>query len=232
MSHPPAPALSDLVVIMAHDLKNPLAALMTNLHFLQGAIGETDQDTRDALSDSVTLCDVLERFLRNLDLLGRREDLVARGQVVGIGALAQEAVNRARSHASAAGIELRFSDAGAAEPGIFVDRDLFTRALDNVLANAVEHAPAGSTVDVRVASAGNEAAIIVTDEREALPALRSSESALVPVATGEGMRLQGAYGRGLALLCADLAARASGVRLEIDGASRSCRLRLVAPVRE
>jgi signal transduction histidine kinase len=232
MLDPSAPELSDLVVMMAHDLKNPLAALMTNLHFLQGALAEPDQDALDALGDSVTLCEVLERFLRNLDLLGRREALVARGQVVGIGALAHEAVNRIHSYAKAAGIGLRFSDAHAAELAVFVDRDLFSRAVENMLANAVEHAPAGSTVEVRVVSTGNEAAIVVTDEREALPALRSSETALVPFETGEGRRLHGLYGRGLALLCADLAARATGVRLEIDGTSRSCRLRLVAPVRE
>jgi hypothetical protein len=44
--------------------------------------------------------------------------------------------------------------------------------------------------------------------------------------------LQGLYGRGLALLCASLAARATGARLEVDGAPGACRLRLVAPLRE
>jgi K+-sensing histidine kinase KdpD len=232
MPHSSASELSNVVLMMAHDLKNPLTALMTNLHFLQGAVSEPDQDIVDALGDSVTLCDVLDRFLRNLELLVRKEDLGARPQVFRLGALAHEAVNRVQSQASTAGIELRFRDAGEAEPAVFVDRDLFMRSLENVLANCIDHAPSGSTVEVRVASEANEAVVIIADEREELPALRASKVALLPSATIDTKRLQRIYGRGLALLCADLAARATGARLEIDGAARSCRLRLVAPLRE
>ena len=69
--------LGDLVVIMAHDLKNALAALTANLHFLDGSMSEVgDPETAEALSDSVTLCQVLDHFLRNLDLLGRLQRLL------------------------------------------------------------------------------------------------------------------------------------------------------------
>ena len=57
---------------MAHDLKNALAALSANLHYLEGSMPEgADTDTVEALGDSVTLCHVLDHFLRNLDLIGR-----------------------------------------------------------------------------------------------------------------------------------------------------------------
>lgn len=232
MPHSPAPDLSDLVVIMAHDLKNPLAALMTNLHFLQGSLSAPDQDAADALGDSVTLCEVLERFLRNLDLLARKQEIAARRQSLGVSAMVQEAVNRAQSAASTAGIELVLAAEAPGEAPVVVDRDLFTRALENVLANALEHAPSGSQVRVEVTTEADEVAIVITDARDALPTVRVADGRLAPAAPVETKRLQGIYGRGLALLCADLAARATGARLEIDGAPRACRLRLVAPVRE
>lgn len=227
-----APALSDLVAMMAHDLKNPLAALMTNLHFLQGSLSALEPDDLDALGDSVILCEVLERFLRNLELLARRKEVAARRQPVAIGSIAHEAVTRIQTHATTAGIELQLSRDSARDPSVFVDRDLFTRAVENLIANALESVPAGSKVEVKVTSAGAEATIDVTDAREAPPAWAVNEASCLPGAELEGKRLQGLYGRGLALLCADLAARATGARLEIDGVPRACRLRLVAPVRE
>lgn len=233
MSQPPAPPLSDLVVVMAHDLKNPLAALMTNLHFLQGCVTGPDQDAVEALGDSATLCEVLERFLRNLDLLGRKDNLVARRQPVSIGALAHEAVTRAQSQASTVGIELLLDVVdGASDASITVDRDLFTRALDNMIANALESAPSGSQVRVAVTRDEDAASIVISDLRSSVPPLEARDSGLTPTVSLDGRRIQGLYGRGLALLCADLAARATGARLEIDGSDGACRLRLVAPVRE
>lgn len=227
-----APELSDLVAMMAHDLKNPLAALMTNLHFLQSSLSELEQDDLDALGDSVTLCEVLERFLRNLDLLARRKEVAARRQLVPIGAIAHEAVTRIQPQATTAGVELQLHPDSERDPSVFVDRDLFTRAVENLIANALESAPGGSKVEVKVTSAGAEVTIDVTDARESPPTWTVHEASSLTDAQLEGKRLQGLYGRGLALLCADLAARATGVRLEIDGVPRACRLRLVAPVRE
>jgi signal transduction histidine kinase len=229
MPHPEAIELSELIVMMAHDLKNPLAALTTNLHFLQGAEGAREQDAIDALGDSVTLCEVLERFFRNLDILGRRQKLVARRQIVSTFALAHEAVTRARGHAASSGVGIRLEGDVDGTPSVFVDRDLFFRAIENVVANALESAPTGSVVSVTVSGDGAESTITVTDTREAPPPLKALDGGgLAFDASGAGKRLQGLYGRGLALLCADVAARASGARLEIDGEPMACRMRLIA----
>jgi signal transduction histidine kinase len=232
MPHREAPELSELVMMMAHDLRNPLAALMTNLHFLQGAIAEPDQDALDALGDSVTLCEVMERFLRNLDLLARRKDASSRRQLVALGSIAHEAVSRVQSQAKAAGIDLRLNRGDASEISVFVDRDLFVRAVENAIANALENAPASSTVNVGLAGAEAEAAVVIDDGREVLPPWNAAEASPGPGVPSDSKRLQGLYGRGLALLCASLAAHATGARLEIDGGPRACRLRLVAPLRE
>lgn len=237
MAQDSPPDIAELVVVMAHDLKNPLAALMTNLHFLQGAFSNSnpDPDAVDALGDSLMLCEVLERFLRNLDLFARAGDIVARRQIISVGALAQEAVNRARGQASTASVELVMETDGYGDPTALVDRDLFARALENVIANAVEHAPSGSTVRVEIAAEDAETAVVVTDARATPPALQTIEGIAggrSPAGSTSGKRLQGLYGRGLALLSADLAARATGARVEIAGIAGACRLRLVAPARE
>src|SRR5262249_18297578 len=114
----------------------------------------------------------------------------------------------------------------------FVDRDLFTRAIENMIANALEHAPTGSRVRVEVTVRDGAVAVATTDAREALPSLHRADGKLVPATPASRKRIPAVYGAGLAPLCADLAAQATGARLEIDGGPRACRLRLVAPVRE
>jgi len=102
---------------------------------------------------------------------------------------------------------------------VLADRGLVLRAVENALANTIEHAPRGSRVQVTIEAGEEEAFIELVDARPSLP----------PRAPGADTKsLQNAFGRGLSLLCADLALRANGGRLEIAGAPGACRLRLVA----
>ena len=219
---PPSPALAELVAVMAHDLKNPLAALVTNLHYLRGTLDGVSTDALDALDESALVCETLERLTRNLDLLARRDALEGRRYLVAVGALVDDVLGRARHHAATAGVELVGPTAGAHEPVAFVDRDLFRRALENLLAHALEHAPRGSRVSVELTVDEGSVSVVITDARPALPS---------PAEAQEGRSLQARYGRGLSLLCAELAAKPSGATLVIDGVPGACRARLTAPSR-
>jgi signal transduction histidine kinase len=222
--------LADLVVIMAHDLKNALAALSANLHYLDGALGESgDGDSIEALSDSVTLCHVLEHFMRNLDLIGRYESVATHRGPTSLRALATEAATRFQRQAKAAGVEISVEMPSGRDALAFVDRDLFLRATENIVANAVENAPKGSTIVIAIEAGDRESSLTVIDERNAPPpALLRPRSA----AAGGARIAEGQRGRGLGIFCADVAARAGGGQLERSGRPSECRLRLVAPARE
>jgi K+-sensing histidine kinase KdpD len=222
--------LAELVVILAHDFKNALAALTANLHFLDGSFGEGgDPDSVEALSDSVTLCQVLDHFLRNLDLLGRYEGVVAHKSLTSLRTIASDAAARFQRQARTADVEVSVETPDGRDALAFIDRDLFLRATENLLANAIESAPKGSRVVVEITGGERESSLTVIDARDTLPPALLRPKTLPPA----GQRpTEGHRGRGLGIFCADVAARAGGGRLERSGRPSECRLRLVAPARE
>jgi K+-sensing histidine kinase KdpD len=223
--------LAELVVILAHDFKNALAALTANLHYLDSSLSESgDPDSVEALSDSVTLCQVLDHFLRNLDLLGRYESVVAHRTLTSLRAVASDAIGRFQRHAKASGVHLALADGKEGSDALaFIDRDLFLRAAENLVANAVENAPKGSRVMIEIEGSERESSLTVIDSRDAPPPALLRPS--VPPSVGQ-RPAEGHRGRGLGIFCADVAARAGGGQLERSGRPGECRLRLIAPSRD
>jgi len=233
----PDAKLSELVVIMAHDLKNLLAALSANLHFLEGSIADAaDTDSVEALSDSVTLCSVLDHFLRNLDLIGRFDSskIAVHRSLTSLRSIAGDVTGKFQREAKSAGVDLDFAEPADRDVLAFVDRDLLARAVDNLVGQALENAPRGTRVLIEVGEVGDAAGeswLSVTDAREAPPpSLRVPAS--TPSGTARPSSSSGRQGRGLRLHCADIAARAAGGRIEQSGGPGECRLRLVAPSRQ
>lgn len=223
------PTLAEQVVVLAHDLKNSLAALSANLHFLESSLGDTaDTDSLEALGDSVTICQSLDHLLRNLDLLGRSERLNVHRHLTSLRSVAADISARFQRQARSVGLAIEVSGTGGDDVLAFIDRDLFTRAAENLLANALEHAPRGSRVAIVVAGGGGESSLTIVDARESLPS--TLRPASPPGAGAPPAEVR--QGRGLGLICAEIAARAAGGRLERGGGPSECRLRLVAPARE
>jgi K+-sensing histidine kinase KdpD len=230
----PDAKLAELVVIMAHDLKNLLAALSANLHFLEGSIADVgDTDSVEALGDSVTLCAVLDHFLRNLDLIGRHDNgrIAVHKNLTSLRSIAGEATGKFQREAKTAGVDLDLAEPTDRDVVAFVDRELFARAVDNMVGQALENAPRGSRVLLEVGEGNGESWLSVTDAREAPPpSLRVPTS--TPSGTARPSSSSGRHGRGLRVHCADIAAKAAGGRVEQSGGPGECRLRLVAPSRQ
>jgi len=221
--------LSELLRVMAHDLRNPLSALVTNLHYLSGVTKGLDADAKEALGDSVSLCDVLERLITNLDVLARGDERGRQRFPTSLLQVAQTVVKRQRPQAASSGIELVLEEDGQ-DTLVMVERDLFALAAENIVANALEHAPTGSTVRVRTGIHDGQAALMVFDDAPSVP-VELREVAVSLHGQGRHARApETRYGRGLGMLCADLAARGSGGRLSLDGTAESSVMRLLAPV--
>ena len=228
---PPRDAdLAELVALFAHDLKNPLAALMTNLHFLRTTVEGLDEDAAEALADSAVLCEVLERYIKNLDVVAAPPDpLGGAPGSVDLVRVAESLATRHRAQAKTTGVELAV-EAAPDTPAAAVDGELLVRAADNLLSNAIENAPPGSTVRVQIGpdpSLGEgKLAFTVVDTGTVHDPERAISAETAPRIARR--RVLGArYGRGLALLAADSAAEAAGARLELASVTGDRRRRLV-----
>jgi two-component system OmpR family sensor kinase len=149
----------------AHALRSPLAALT-----LQAQLAER---AGDAVSRSAAI-EELRRGLRRANRLVEQLLTLARQEPgsagpsfapVDVAALARAAVADASIAADARDVDLGLA---AAEPLLVDgDADALRIALDNLIDNAIRHAPAGSAVDVSVLADGR---VAVEDRGPGLPA--------------------------------------------------------------
>jgi signal transduction histidine kinase len=209
--------LQQLVPVFVHDLRNPLAALLANLEFAASVLrgGEADPDVLDAIGDSQVACELLRLLIDNLNAAGARSGAPGAAVETAVGKICEEVVRRAEIRAEHAGLALTLDDGGG--PRVRIDGALVSLALENLLGNAIQHAPRGSAVTVRVARAGNELRVEVRDGGGAVPAeLRAAAtSAEGQIKTQRAAAAR--YSRGAGLMVARLAAERCGGRLELGG---------------
>jgi signal transduction histidine kinase len=210
--------LRAMLALLSHDLRNPLAAVLTNLEVSRRVLAKTQghEDLDEAIQDSVAACELVRRMLANLDLLAKGAGVRVVPQEVDVVALTRDAVQRNHKHAAQADETLAFSSQHATARAV-IDKDLFGLALDNLLANAIQHAPRGSEIAVSVAQPGAAVEVSVHD---AGPVIAEDHRALAVSPEGhtsKGRVPEARYSRGLGLLASEAAARASGMTLTLGG---------------
>ncbi|HVU02343.1 MAG TPA: HAMP domain-containing sensor histidine kinase [Polyangiaceae bacterium] len=206
--------IGELLGLLAHDLRNPLSALHSNLGFLRSVLPEGDVDAKEAVDDGLVSCDGLAHIIDNIDLLGQalQRGGPTESSTLDLAIVADEAVRHIQAMARSHGVSLVLAPPSGPVP-VKGSRDFLSRALSNLVRNAVQHSPAGSTVRVAVASRGAEGVATVTDPGSTLGA----ETRLLAF-TAKGQIASkavpnGRYSRGLGLYSAALAARAGNGRV-------------------
>jgi signal transduction histidine kinase len=188
-----------LIAEAAHELRTPLTLVRTTIDVAlrrRRAPEELEQALRDARDEVDRLAKLSSRLL---DLASARRGTWDRSPG-DLAQVAREAAEAARADAEGRGVLVTI-DASAPAPASF-DRDGVRQALDNLLANAVRHSPAGGTVTVEVAAGtGAEGAplvrITVRDEGPGIPPALH-DRVFEPFARGAGV--SGAAGLGLAIV--------------------------------
>jgi len=201
--------LLEIVPVMVHDLNNPIAALGTNLCFLENLLGPAPStDVAETLSDARMLCDMLRRLVSNLGMLGQTHPPMARRMALDAAAMAMSAVERLDTQARASDVQLVLDDA-IRTGEVFVESDptLCERALDNLLAFAIERAVSRSTIVVSTMKTGSVGVNVRCTARP--------EPTEVSAHPSRSRQLQSAFGRGLSLHCASIAAKAMGGRVDV-----------------
>lgn len=221
----------ELLRTLSHDLRNPLAALVTNLEFAERVLTRTkvDPDLAEALADSVTACDVLQLIIANLDVVVNGDKLDAGGVEQPLGPICHEVVSRCRGRARQKDVTLEIDDGGGTARGTF-ERSLFALAVENLLCNALQHAPTGSTARLVIRpEAGGGTRVCVLDRGGAVPESLRQLAVSRTGNTTRGRRAGTRYGRGGTLLAARQAARAMGIGLELGGQGEHSELALIVP---
>ncbi|MHB8669202.1 MAG: sensor histidine kinase [Acidimicrobiales bacterium] len=185
-----------------HELRTPLAILRTELE-LASRPGRTHAELAAAVAAAAEETDRLARLAEDLLLLARSDDADSlRREPTDLHRLLTEATDRAATLAQPRRVGLTVE----APPGLEaeVDPDRIRRAVDNLIDNALRHAPSGSTVRVRAAayaprpSGAAGVALEVSDEGPGFPPaflshaferFRRADTARAPQDGGAGLGL-------------------------------------------
>jgi heavy metal sensor kinase len=157
-----------LVADASHELRTPLAVLRAELE-LASRPGRTPDELRDAIDQAVIETERLIRLTEDLLFLAQDDEAgqIARRESVDVLGMLDAAV--ARNHDAAAQRDVLLRTEADADLRASLDAALTGRALDNLVGNAVRHAPAGSSVSVRATRTGDDIEIVVLDDGPGFP---------------------------------------------------------------
>jgi signal transduction histidine kinase len=155
----------ELVANVSHDLRTPLAAMRGYLETLQIKDAElTLAEKQRYLAIAVSHTERLARLIAELFELARLDagEVRLKPESFPPAELVQDVAHSFEIAARERAIRLQ-TDLGANTPPVRADIALIQRALANLLDNALRHTPAGGTVRVSLAAAGNRVRVAVAD---------------------------------------------------------------------
>jgi signal transduction histidine kinase len=207
----------ELMEVIVHDLKNPLAAIAANADFLTMA-REMNEDVRECSHSIASAAENMLRMVHNVLDVSRAEDatLALSMSSVDLASVAQKTCSLMARRAEEKRVILSASVPSHALV-LSADADLIRRLLENLIDNAVRYTSAGGHVTVCVAEAGDELALSVIDEGPGVPA-EHRERIFEKYAQLDRHidREQQRFGRGIGLAFVKLAVQTHGGRIWID----------------
>lgn len=211
---------------ISHDIREPSASILTALELAR---------TRPDVLAGKALLDRIERHARTgLELadgfvnLARAEAQPFRAEVLDLVALLQQAMDSAWATARKKQVQLQLITTLEEAPCL-ADRSLLTRALTNVLSNALKYSPHGAALPCIVAARDGAWALSVKDHGPGIaPELQSQ--LFQPFHRLHRESHPEVHGVGLGLLLVRTAVQRHGGTIEIDSAADAgCTVTLVLP---
>ncbi|HVL81472.1 MAG TPA: ATP-binding protein [Actinomycetota bacterium] len=199
---------SELVGSMTHDLKTPLTTILGNAKLLlkrgdELAVERRDESLEAIVKQSERLLVLIERLLDAARSQARATLAPTMMDIVPV-------VERiAAAYTNAHGLRVVIERSSETLP-VFADPDAVEQVLANLLENAVKHAPQGTTVCVRMRSAGDTVQLVVADDGPGIaPEVR--DRLFEPYRQGEG----GSGGVGLGLFIVSSLVTAMGGTIDV-----------------
>ena len=206
---------SEVLSIVSHDLKSPLATITMAASLL-------DDDSRSADERSQMLKMVkratarMDRLIRDLLEVGRLDaghTLPVAPRCADVAPILREAVDAHEALAAAGSIALS-CDVAAELPEVSADCDRILQVLSNLIGNAIKFTPPGGRIEVSARAADGEVVVSVADSG---PGLTADEQARIFEPYWQAMRTA-SLGAGLGLKIAKAIVEAHGGRIWIESA--------------
>jgi signal transduction histidine kinase len=203
----------DMLALIAHDLKNPLAAISSNLDFVGMDAAALPTPAQEALADARTATDRATRLIHNLLDVARveanrlelhRERQLLRALLSGIVRLRNPAMF---------GHEIRVQQVVAPDLAVDVDADMLTRVIENILDNSRRYTPPGGVITLGAEANGDRVRLRIGNSGPPIPmAARAS----IFEKFGQVSAGTGRMNLGLGLYFCRLAIEAHGGRLWVE----------------
>lgn len=168
--------IRDLVYAISHDLRTPLAALSLTLQQARdGAYGPLPDTYASVLRDSLVSIDDLQRLAETLLIVARFEagERQPSFELIDLNTVVREVGSELHGLADARGIAFAVESKPLAL--VQAPRGDLRRAISNLVANALQHTPAGGNVTLRIVQSVGTVGIIVEDDGYGVePAVRGA----------------------------------------------------------
>lgn len=156
----------DLMAIVSHDLRSPIAVVHTHAETLyRGYFGELAPEQQKALESIIRNCVYLEDIIRSyLDLsnMDLQQLQSFKSQVDLVEEVVQPALASPEHAANFRSMKIEFSH--AATPRVEADVNLLRIVISNLLSNAVKYGRDGGTIRIGVKAEGRDAIVTVWNE--------------------------------------------------------------------
>ena len=177
----------------SHQLRTPLTALRLRLESLEAVL---PPEARGDLEAAALESRRLTRLVDGLLAMARAEGTRTERQPVDVATVVGERAAAWEALAEERGVEL-VTDAGRSHPRALIVPGHLEQILDNFLANALEAAPAGSSVRMTVVTSAGKVTIHVRDQG---PGMSADETRVAFDRFWQGSDGRGASGLGLAIV--------------------------------
>jgi PAS domain S-box-containing protein len=159
---------NEIMGIVTHDLKNPIAAIRGLVGLLNEGVVEAGQ-MAEVHAQIAVAADRMMMLVNNLLDVNRLESGATAFQIVEFDMLplVESVVWQYRVQAEAKKITLHHSSTSASNVA-FADEQAMMQVLDNIISNAVKYSPHGKCVFVRVSSSETTIRVEVQDEGEGI----------------------------------------------------------------
>jgi signal transduction histidine kinase len=197
-----------------HDLRSPLANVVSSLNLLDTMLPAKDSATKSLLDISMRSSERIQRMTESLLDLSKLEA----GQPIGnrtlsnIADLVYEAVDAIESTVNNKNQVIKYN-VSEHLPKVLVDQDMIRRVVTNLLENASKYSPAGETIEIGARAEKDQVLIWIKDHGPGIPASEHERifDKFIRLKTANGPK-----GLGLGLAYCRLAVQAHGGSIWIE----------------
>ncbi|NOQ42042.1 MAG: PAS domain S-box protein, partial [Desulfuromusa sp.] len=163
---------SELTAITSHDLKAPINAIISRVNLVKDRLGSMPADKiTEHLDKMIDAGKKMEAFINQLLDMEKIESGKAQFETerLNLESLVYSTVELNRLTAHDKQVDINYQKMGAFLP-VWADRMKLEQVFNNILSNAINYSPTGSTIDVSCQAVGDVITMEITDQGTGIPA--------------------------------------------------------------